>query len=303
MKKMLFVYNPHSGKGLLKNSLNAILDIFTKADYLVTVYPTQKARDGYERVLAWWKDFDLIVCSGGDGTLNEVIAARRSVEGEFPPIGYIPTGTTNDFAGSLGIPKDLIKAAKLVTLENIAKVDVGEFNGRSFNYVAAFGLLTDTSYKTSQSAKNLLGHQAYVLEGFRSIQEAKNYRLRAFDACHEIEGTFIYGMVTNTITVGGFSGLTGKEVSLTDGVFEVVLVRAPSTPAELHEIVQAIIWEKEDPLIVRFTTSEITFDSVEPIAWSLDGEEGGEHTKTTIRVIPQAVTLCVGDPVHTVEEA
>ena len=154
MKKLLFIYNPNAGKGLLKPRFSDIFDIFVKAGYEVTVYPTQKYRDGYKKVATFEGDYDLLVCSGGDGTLDEVVTGMMQREDRIP-IGYIPTGTTNDFAKSLHIPKDLLKAADVAVNGEPFACDVGRFNKDIFVYIAAFGLFTDVSYQTKQEVKNV----------------------------------------------------------------------------------------------------------------------------------------------------
>ena len=168
MKKMLFIYNPNSGMGLLKPKLSDVLDIFVKGGYEVTVYPTQKYHDAFEKTKAYEEQYDIVVCSGGDGTLDEVVSGMqmRTVQ---VPIGYIPAGTTNDFASSLHISKNILEAADTVVNGVPFSCDVGTFNKDYFIYVAAFGLFTDVSYETKQSMKNVLGHLAYVLEGTKRI--------------------------------------------------------------------------------------------------------------------------------------
>lgn len=240
MKKLLFVYNPHSGKGLIKNKLCDILDIFAKAGYEMTVCPTQHAMDGYDKVCEADGRYDLIVCSGGDGTLNEVISAVMTHRMAKPKIGYIPAGSTNDFAKSLGIPKDMVKAAKLISNDNSFLCDIGVMNERFFNYVAAFGAFTDVSYKTPQSMKNVLGHQAYIVESLKSLSKIKAYNMKV--TCNDITitGNYIYGMVANSKSVGGMKGITGKNILLDDGLFEVILVREAKNPLELQQIVAGL---------------------------------------------------------------
>ena len=296
MKKMFFVYNPHSGKGLIRNHLVGILNTFTGAGYLVTAYPTQHARDAYEQVMAVEGQYDMICCSGGDGTLNEVISAIMTYRGEKPVVGYVPAGTTNDFAGSLGIPKDMELAARLIAEEHVFTCDLGQFNGRYFNYVAAFGLFTETSYKTPQNVKNVLGHQAYVLEGIKSLQDVKKYYVKVTSAERQLQGTYIYGMVANSLSIGGYRGITGENVMMDDGLFEVALVREPRNAQEMHEIVSGLLWRQDTSMIERFKTTEVTFESLDPIGWTLDGENGDEHVKSTIKVNPRAIRICAKDP-------
>ena len=225
MKNMLFVFNPNSGKAQLKNSLMKIIQIFSNADYEVTVYPTKAALDGYEKIKASKGLYDIIVCSGGDGTLNEVVSAVITYGDEKVPIGYIPSGSTNDFAKSLGIPSDKIRAAYNVVSGESFSCDIGIINDRRyFNYVAAFGAFTDVAYETPQDLKNMFGHQAYVIEGAKRLLNLKAYKMKVTSSRLDIEDKFIYGMVSNSSSVGGMKGLIGDNVDFQDGVFEVTLI-------------------------------------------------------------------------------
>lgn len=295
MKKLLFVYNPHSGKGLIKNKLCDILDIFAKAGYEMTVCPTQHAMDGYDKVCEADGRYDLIVCSGGDGTLNEVISAVMTHRMAKPKIGYIPAGSTNDFAKSLGIPKDMVKAAKLISNDNSFLCDIGVMNERFFNYVAAFGAFTDVSYKTPQSMKNVLGHQAYIVESLKSLSKIKAYNMKV--TCNDITitGNYIYGMVANSKSVGGMKGITGKNILLDDGLFEVILVREAKNPLELQQIVVGLFSKNQDsPMVDRFKASKVIFESDKSISWTLDGEYADDHQLVEIDVCPKAINIIKG---------
>lgn len=207
MKRLLFIYNPHAGKELLKPKISDIVDIFVKAGYEVTIYPTQSYRDAYRKVKEYnSKEYELVVCSGGDGTIDEVVSGMMTRR-DRDPVGYIPTGTTNDFANSLHIPKGLLKAADNAVNGVVFPCDIGRFNQDTFVYIAAFGLFTDVSYETDQAMKNVLGHLAYILEGAKRIFNVPSYRIKVCHGGEEIEGEFIYGMVTNSRSVGGFRSM------------------------------------------------------------------------------------------------
>lgn len=282
MKKVLFIYNPNAGKGLLKPRLADILDIFVKSDCEVTVYPTQKYRDGYGKAAHFTGDYDLLVCSGGDGTLDEVVTGMMQRENKIP-IGYIPAGTTNDFANSLHIPKELMHAADVSVNGELFACDVGHFNKDIFVYIAAFGLFTDVSYQTRQELKNVLGHLAYVLEGTKRLFNIPAYHLKITHDGQTLEDEFMFGMVTNSRSVGGFRNMVGKNVVFDDGVFEVTLIKRPRNPIELQEIVKALVLEQPDSkYMYSFRTGKITFESLEEIPWTLDGEFGGEHDNVVI---------------------
>ena len=295
MKKLLFIYNPNAGKGLLKPRLSDILDIFVKAGYEVTVYPTQKYRDGYKKVAKFEGDYDLLVCSGGDGTLDEVVTGMMQREDKIP-IGYIPTGTTNDFANSLHIPKDLLKAADVAVNGEPFACDVGRFNKDVFVYIAAFGLFTDVSYQTKQEVKNVLGHLAYVLEGTKRLFGIPSYHIKVTHDGEVIEDDFVFGMVTNSKSVGGFRNMIGKNVVFNDGEFEATLIKFPKNPLELNDIILSVATGQQDSkYMYSFKTREITFESLEEIPWTLDGEFGGEHDNVQIKNERQSLEIMI-DP-------
>ena len=292
-KKLLFVFNPKSGKGLIKNYLVDIVDTMVKADYEVTVYTTQAQGDAIQKVEKEAAKYDLVVCSGGDGTLDEVVTGMNRSEAERP-IGYIPAGSTNDFANSLGIPKDMVKAAYTAVHGKEFPCDVGYFNGDTFVYVAAFGLFTEVSYQTPQHWKNILGHAAYILEGAKRLHDIPSYIMKVEHDGEVFTDKFIFGMVTNSISVGGFRGMTGEDVKLDDGVFEVTLIKSPKTPLELNEILASLTKLIDDTdLIYSFKTSELRITTEKKVAWTLDGEFGGEHEELVIKNLKQKIQIMV----------
>ena len=293
MKKMLFIYNPNSGMGLLKPKLSDVLDIFVKGGYEVTVYPTQKYHDAVRKMGEYEEQYDLVACSGGDGTLDEVVTGMMKREDKVP-IGYIPAGTTNDFASSLHISKNMLEAADTVVNGVPFACDVGEFNEDYFVYIAAFGLFTDVSYETKQSMKNVLGHLAYILEGTKRIFNIPSYRIKVTHDGETIEDEFIYGMVTNSRAVGGFKGITGKNVVFDDGKFEVTLFKTPRNPMELNEILGALALRKINPKrMYSFKTNEVHFETEEEIPWTLDGEFGGVHEEVVVKDCQKALEIMV----------
>lgn len=293
MKKLLFVFNPFSGKALIRNCLLDIVDTMVKADYEVTIYPTQRAGDAKEKVQEYAPGYDLIVCSGGDGTLDETVSGIMNC-GKRVPLGYIPAGSTNDFATSIGIPKDMEAAAFDAVNGEPFPCDIGRFNDKNFVYVAAFGLFTDVSYKTSQQWKNVLGHAAYILEGIKSLHEIPAFLMQVeFNNCC-IQDEFIYGMITNSTSVGGFTGMTGTDVQLDDGVFEVTLIKKPRNPIELNEIIASLVNLVDDTnMIYSFKTERVKFTAKQEIPWTLDGEYGGNHVEVEIENLKQAVDIQV----------
>lgn len=264
-----------------------------KADYEVTIHSTQDREDAMQKVKNEAKNYDLVICSGGDGTLDEAVTGMMQSEKKVP-LGYIPAGSTNDFANSLKIPKDIVKAAHVAVEGRKFPVDVGYFNGDSFIYIAAFGLFTDVSYQTSQELKNVLGHAAYILEGAKRLHNITSYKMRVEYDGNIIEDEFAYGMITNSVSVGGFKKLTGKNVLLDDGLFEVTLIRMPKNPVEWNEILGCLANLKDDSeLIYTFKTDCVKFLPEDVIPWTLDGEFGGEHKNVIVKNVHQALEIMV----------
>ncbi|MDD3339812.1 MAG: diacylglycerol kinase family lipid kinase [Lachnospiraceae bacterium] len=292
-RKLLFIYNQHAGKGQIKPLLADIINIFTKADYQVVCHPTQAPKDAIQVARDADEDVELIVCSGGDGTLDEV-ATGLMQRGATIPIGYIPVGTTNDFANSLNLSRDIIQAAADVVSGEPYSYDVGAFNQDNFVYVAAFGAFTAVSYETNQDFKKLFGHMAYLLEGMKSLTEIKSYMMKVDVNGRTYEGEFLFGMVTNTLSVGGFKNLTGKHVELDDGLFEVTLIHNPQNFFELQEIIGCLLTANDETdLIDTFKTDRIIIESMEEVAWTLDGEFGGEHSFVRIENCHKAMQIIV----------
>ena len=292
-KRLLFIFNPRSGKGKIKENLADVVDIMVKAGYEVTVYTTQSQGDAIRKTREDAADYDRVVCSGGDGTLDEVVTGMMEAQRKVP-IGYIPAGSTNDFGNSLGIDKDMSHAAQIASTGNLFPLDIGRFNQDSFVYVAAFGLFTEVSYQTSQEMKNVLGHAAYILEGAKQLWDIPSIRMQVEYDGNVLYDEFIYGMVTNSNSVGGFDGLISGDVLLNDGVFEVTLIKMPKNPMELSEVLACLTnIRQESDMLYTFQTSQIKFTSNEEVSWTLDGEYGGDHREVVIKNCPKALEILV----------
>lgn len=293
--KMLFVYNPHAGKAQIKNHLWEILDIFTKNGYLVTTYPTQAQSDAYEKIKAIGEQYDIVVVSGGDGTLNEGVRGMMELpKRDAPVFGYIPAGTVNDFASSLGIPKYMPDAAKMIVDGSPFFCDVGKFQEKYFSYVAAFGAFTEVSYETSQEQKNMLGNLAYVLQGIKKLSSLTEYALTIRYNRREIEGKFIFGMISNSYSVAGIKCNDNLKVSLNDGRFEAVFIKVPENLMDIQLMVGDLLRQNfQSPYFVTFRAKKITILSEEKVAWTIDGEYGGEYLKTEIEVCPKQLNILV----------
>lgn len=292
-KKALFIFNPHAGKGQIKTRLLDVVDALTKDGYDVMVHPTQSRGDAVTVVSENEGLYDLCVCSGGDGTLDEVVTGMMQNEVRVP-IGYIPTGSTNDFANSLKLPKKAMPAVETAVRGRAFLCDIGRFNEDVFVYIAAFGLFTDVSYETKQEVKNVLGHMAYILEGMKRLSSIKSYQMTVTADGKQMEGDYLYGMVTNSHSVGGFQNITGKNVELNDGLFEVTLIKRPRNAVELNQIMAALIGANFDTeLMSSFKAADIIFETQEAIPWTLDGEFGGEHRRVKVHNEHHAIQFLV----------
>lgn len=290
-KKMLFVFNPFSGKGQLKNCLYDVIDVFTKGGYEVTVYPTQGKDDAFNIVGSTAHKYDVITASGGDGTLNEVVRGIMKYPiYERRPIGYIPSGTTNDFAMSRDIPKDSVKAAEKIIHGTPVAQDVGMLNGRTFNYVAAFGAFTDVSYDTPQGVKNVWGQAAYLVEGIKRLSSIGTFRVKfdGDDVCGDDE--FCVGCILNSTSMAGISFGGKYDIKLDDGLFEAVMVKMPVSLMQLHEMLTTVLKGGEETDQFRLIrTSKLSIEFDEEVKWTLDGEYGGAYKNAEIEIKNRAV--------------
>lgn len=266
--------------------------MFSKKGYVVTVYPTERQGHGTEIVEKYAKDFDRIICCGGDGTLNEIVQGVMK-SGVDIPVGYIPAGSTNDLATSLKIPKSIIKAAEFTISKKPQKFDLGLFDGEKyFNYIASFGAFTETSYNTPQQLKNSLGHLAYILEGARSLGNIYSFDIKVNYDGNVIEDEFVFGAVLNTTSMGGIMRLNKPNINFNDGMFEVLLVRNPNNVADLTTTINCLMSQKFDlDNVLLFPASEITFESDTPLDWSIDGELYKGNKNVNIKVIKDALNL------------
>ncbi len=293
-RSLLFLVNPKAGKAEIKNNLLDIIDQFVKADWKVVVRTTQYSGEITDVFTDEARQYDLVVCAGGDGTLNETVGGLLKSDGHRPWLGYIPAGTTNDFAVSLGIPRNAQQAADAIVNGRAFPCDVGLFDDRHFVYVAAFGAFTEVSYSTPQQFKNALGRAAYILEGIRHLAEIKTYQLTVEHNGEQIHGEFIFGMISNSISVGGFKMNARANVSMNDGLLEVLLVKKPRNPVELQSAIGALLLNDfNNECLYTFHASELRIFSEEEISWTLDGEFGGNLRDVRIKVAHKAYEIIV----------
>lgn len=276
MKKTLLIYNPISGKGILKNKLSYIIEKLSE-DSILTVMPTKKNGDATRFTQEYMNDYDMIVCSGGDGTLNEVTTGYMSIEKSLrKPCAYIPAGTVNDFATSLGISKNITKCVDDIANSKIFPYDIGQINDRYFNYIAGFGAFTEVSYSTPQNYKNLFGKSAYILEGIKHLPKIKPINVKITTEKEKYECELIYGMVCNTFSVGGIVKINEDNIELDDGKFEAIFVKKPKNPIEFQEIINDILTSKiKSERFIYLRGNKFLIESDNEIPWTLDGEFGG----------------------------
>lgn len=291
IKKLLLIINPKAGRMKSKQKLFQIANEFCTLGYQVTLQPTAKPGDATDIVKDFGKNFDLIVCCGGDGTLNEVTAGIMQLDNP-PPVGYIPTGTTNDLAQTLGLASTIEENVKIAATGTPFKIDSGLFNGRVFNYVAAFGVFSDASYSPKQSVKNIFGHSVYLLFGVKSFAKMRPYELK-IEADNQIfEGEFIFGNIVSSTSVGGILKLDPNLVKLDDGLFEVLLIRKPKSTAEfLNLAIKALRGDLSNENIIFTHASRIKITGPQDMDWSLDGEYQKGSETVFIENKKQAVTI------------
>ena len=291
MKKMLFVMNPYAGTRHAVKNVVDIISIFNRADYEVLVYMTAGQGDAIRITREKAKDLDLVVCAGGDGTFNETISGILQ-SGADVPVGYIPCGSTNDFASSLKLPGNVLQAAKAIVEGQPVTYDVGLFGDRYFSYVASFGAFTKASYATPQNVKNALGHMAYILGGISELSQIRKEHVRIELDDQTIEDDFIFGAVSNSTSMGGILTLDPKQVDMRDGKFELLLVRAPKNLAEIGECIQALQTQKYNCSMMTFlSTQNLTVYAKPEMPWTLDGERADGQEQIQIRNLHHAIRL------------
>ena len=291
MKKMLFIMNPFAGQRKANRYLAEIINVFNRADYEVIIHMTAGSGDATRVAREKAAEMDVIVCCGGDGTFNETVSGILA-SGVDVPVGYIPAGTTNDFASSLKLPTNPLAAAQNIAEGEPVAYDVGSFGGRHFTYVASFGAFTKSSYATPQSVKNALGHTAYVLSGISELTQIRKEHVRLEMADTVVEDDFIFGAICNSTSVGGILTLDPKVVDMADGKFEVMMVRAPKSLAEITECIQALQSQKYNCNMITFcSTDKVTVISDPKMSWTLDGEHEPGHEEVVVENQHLAIRL------------
>ena len=293
-KKVLLIVNPIAGKTHSKSGVYRAVDLFNNNGYEVTLQKTISKGHATNIVMEQGLEYDIVVCCGGDGTLNEVVSGMMQM-GVKMPLGYIPAGTTNDFASSLKLSYNVNIAVKAIMNGRKRSLDIGYFNGsRYFSYIASFGAFTGSSYTTPQSYKNTIGHFAYVLEGMKDIPNIRPYHIKLEVGDKIYEDDYIFGAVSNSISIGGMVKLDSSQVDLNDGLFEIILIKNPKTPLDISRIIRAITKKDYSDKMIEFIKApEVTFYMEKQLPWSIDGEYDAGGKEIRINNIQGAITLLI----------
>lgn len=291
-EKVLFIYNPTAGKGALRNKIADVIDLMMEKSFDVTIVATQKPMDAANVVEGRGAEFSRVICAGGDGTLHEVTHGLMALpEEERPSCGYIPTGTVNDFANGIKLPKRVVPAAKVAVGDRCQPFDIGEMNGSYFTYITAFGAFTSVSYETPQTTKTLFGKTAYILDGAVKLNTLKNNHITITTDQETWEEDCILGLVSNAETVAGLRLYKKNTIRLDDGLLDGIFVRTPKNPIELNLVMGFLLTGKPNSQVKIIHSEHVTIESDEPIAYTLDGENGGQHKKVVITNHKKAITF------------
>lgn len=290
-KRIMLIVNPKAGKMRSKYAVSDIADLFAKNKFEVAIYFTSIEYGAEYLVKEHVRNFDIVACCGGDGTVNEIIKGMMTIP-DCPPLGYIPSGTTNDLASSLGMTKNIKRAAKAIISEQGFPFDVGTFDDSYFAYIASFGAFTEVSYNTSQKAKNIFGHMAYVFSAMKCMHKIKTYHIKVETDEKNIEGDYIFGAVTNSTSVAGMFKFESDMVDFADGKYEVLLIKQPKNLMTAFKICMSMINRSfKNENIVLFHASDIKIISDEPLDWALDGEHKRGGNIVTIKNNYRAIKI------------
>ena len=291
-KRIMLIVNPKAGKEQYRHEIAGILDVLCKKGSTVGVYMTAHRGHAEELVRKEGSLYDAVACVGGDGTLGETISGLMRLKIR-PPVCHIPLGTANDVAASLDLPRNPSEAARLLRTGTPTPIDVGRFAGKHFTYIAAFGAFTEVSYQTPHENKKNLGHLAYLLEGMGRLSKVTPHNLVVeFDGKNRMEGEFIFGAVANTTSIAGLVKIKRDLVNLSDGAFEVILVKNPRNIVDINNIFMGVFTQKYDEEYVQVRKAKkVRFLFENPVPWTRDGEDGGFHTDITLRAIQPGVQI------------
>lgn len=291
-KSISLIINPNAGSAQMKGQSSTIASLLSERGYNTSVYFTERRGHASQLAKELSETSDFIVCCGGDGTLNETVCGIIE-SGRDIPLGYIPSGTTNDFAKTVKLTKNLTDAVNIITEENAVALDIGMLNeNKPFVYVASFGLFTSSSYGTSQESKNKFGHAAYIIDGIKSLSDIKHHKAKVTADDVVYEGDYIFGSVTNSHSLGGILNFKPSDVQLNDGKFELLLIKTPENITQLSNIIVSMLNQQFNAKEIVFTrASVITTEFESPVSLTVDGEYAGTFDKVKIENIKGKLCL------------
>lgn len=288
--KCLLIVNPRSGKMKIQNELIHVIKLLNENGYEVTVEITRYHNHARE-IAKNAEHFDLMICSGGDGTLNQVVSGLID-SGKTIPLGYIPSGSTNDYANTLGLSSHILEATTNIINGKPYLLDVGKLDNNYFNYIASFGLFSSVSYSTPQTQKNIFGHAAYILNGLNDLANIKTYHIKGTTTTKEFEGDYLLGFVMNTTSIAGLVKIDPSLVNLSDGLFEILLIKKPKDMVDRGNLVEGLInRDFSNPAFTFLKADSIHFSLDNETSWSLDGEEVKLGKEVDISILNQRLSL------------
>lgn len=292
--KLLLLVNKKSGKETIEKYVPKIIEEFEENNFEVDLMYTKITNNATKIIMNYDKDFDLVVCCGGDGTLNQTISGLMEINKKVS-IGFIPLGTANDFAKNFNLTDDVLYLPHNIMSYKSQKCDTGKFNDKYFNYVAAFGVCTKVSYTTKKSLKKRFGKKAYYMKAIKEFFHIKSYKVKLTFDDKVIEDEFVYGGISNSISIAGLQWFKPEDIDLNDGKFEAIFIKKPKNPIQTIKIFNSMLQKnyKNKAEIVYFKTDNIDIEIEEELPWTLDGEYGGTYNKVNINNIKQNVEFIV----------
>lgn len=293
-KNILIIVNPNAGKGNVQKKIHKIASNFSKQNYLVDIIYTKKDYSASDIINDYKGNLDIVICCGGDGTLNDLINAIMKMEVK-PKISFIPLGTMNDFANTVGLFRFKFWLPNNMRNAKHIKIDIGSFNGKYFNYVAAFGAFTMVPYVTKQKLKKVFGKFAYFIVAIRYLAKIKSYNLKIEVDGKVTEGEFIYGSISNSKSIGGFKWFRKREIDIGDGKYEVILIKKPKHKIGIVNVAINILFKRynNEKHFIYMQGSNIKIIPKTHLKWTLDGEYGGRIKEVEIKNNKQEIELII----------
>lgn len=292
-KQVLLIINPNAGKGNVQRRIPYIKRDLENTGYDVDIVYTKKKVPAKEIIREYHKKADIIICCGGDGTVNDLVSSVMELE-DKPEITFIPLGTVNDFARTIGLSRKRFYMPSILKKYTRRKIDIGKFNKKYFNYVAAFGAFTKVSYVTSQKLKKYFGKWAYFIVAIKYFFKIKTYKINIDIDGKKIEKECIYGSISNSKSIGGFQWFRKRDIALDDGKFEIILINKPKHKIQYISMVFDILLKRYQSKNFFYSQgSKIEITTEKNLSWTIDGEFGGMAKEIKVENCKQAVTFII----------